>query len=115
VKPGFVTYNFPRLIRLFEAEGFSLNDVVLMTPFNSLGYQMSPSRESCEASLSNLREPNVIAMSIMAGGYLTLDQAKEYISTLPNLSGIAVGVSSQEHAQATFAELRESPTGSQSS
>jgi hypothetical protein len=49
----------------------------------------------------------------MAGGYLTLDRAPEYIRTLPNLSGIAVGVSSREHAQATFAELRDPPKGLQ--
>ena len=107
VKPGFVTYNFPRFIKFFEEEGFSLNDVVIMTPFNSLGYQMSPSRDSCEMSLSKLRKGHVIAMSILAGGYLTLNQATEYIWALPNLSGIAAGVSSREHAQATFTKLRE--------
>jgi hypothetical protein len=106
VKPGFVTYNFPRLIGFFEAEGFSLNDVVLMTPFNSLGYQMSPSRDSCEASLSSLGEAHVIAMSIMAGGYLSLDQAFDYVRTLPELSGVAVGVSSKEHARESFTKLR---------
>jgi hypothetical protein len=44
-------------------------------------------------------------MSIMAGGYLRLDEATDYLSTLPNLSGIAVGVSSKEHAQETFTKL----------
>ena len=107
VSPGFVTYNFPRFMKLFEEERFSLSDVVIMTPFNSVGYQMSPSRDSCEAGLSNLREGDVIAMSIMAGGYLGLDQASEYVRTLPKLSGVAVGVSSREHAQTTFAKLRE--------
>jgi hypothetical protein len=107
VKPGFVTYNFPRFIKVFEDEGFSLKDVAIMTPFNSLGFQTSPSRASCEATLSNLRDGHVIAMSILAGGYLRLDQATEYIGTLPNLSGIVAGVSSREHAQATFSKLRE--------
>ena len=107
VRPGFVTYNLARFVGLSEEAGLSLKDVVIMTPFNSLGYQMSPSRNSCEASLSSLREGLVIAMSIMAGGYLNLDQATEYIRTLPNLSGIAVGVSSREHAQATFTKLRD--------
>ena len=106
VKPGFVTYNFPRFIRLFEEEGFSLSDVVVMTPFNSLGFQMSPTRTSCEACLSKSQGANVIAMSIMAGGYLTLDEALEYIHVLPGLSGIAVGASSKGHAQETFTKLR---------
>jgi hypothetical protein len=104
-KPGFVTYNLARFVTLFEEAGLSLKDVLIMTPFNSLGYQMSPSRESGEASLSSLREADVIAMSIMAGGFLKLDHAIDYVRTLPNLSGIAVGVSSREHAVETFSKL----------
>ena len=104
-KPGFVTYNFPRFIEFFEGKGFSLNGAVIMTPFNSLGYQMSPSRDACKATLSNLGEGHVIAMSIMAGGYLKLDEAIEYVLNLPNLTGVAVGVSSKEHAQTTFTRL----------
>lgn len=49
---------------------------------------------------------DVIAMSIMAGGYSNLDKAVSYISGLPKLSGVAVGVSSEEQAQDTFAKLR---------
>ena len=109
VKPGFVTYNFPRFIEFFEGEGFSLNGAVIMTPFNSLGYQMSPSRDACKATLSNLREGDVIAMSVMAGGYLKLDEAIDYVRTLPNLSGVAIGVSSREHARDTFTRLRTMP------
>jgi len=105
VTPGFVTYNFPRFIKLFQEAGLSLKDVVIMTPFNSLGYQMSPSRESCEVCLSNLHEGSVIAMSIMAGGFLSMDQAIEYIQSLPGLSGIAVGVSTRQHAKDAFAKL----------
>jgi hypothetical protein len=105
VRPGFVTYNFPRFIKLFEEAGLSLKDVLIMTPFNSLGYQMSPSRDWCEASLSKMREGHVIAMSVMAGGYSSLDQAFDYIRTLPGLSGVAVGVSSKEHARDTFHKL----------
>jgi hypothetical protein len=107
VRPGFVTYNLARFVRLFEDEGLSLKDVVIMTPFNSLGYQMSPSRDSCEESLSNLSQGDVIAMSILAGGFLNLDQAVDYLRTLPGLSGVAVGVSSKEHVCNTFSKLKE--------
>jgi len=105
-KPGFVTYNLARFVRLFEEAGVSLKDVVIMTPFNSLGFQMSPGRAPSEACLSGCSGANVIAMSIMAGGYLTLDQAVDYLRTLPNLAGIAVGASSKQHAEETFAKLR---------
>ena len=73
-----------------------------MTPFNSIGFQMSPSREACELCLSGLSDADVIAMSIMAGGYLNLDQAFQYLRTLPKLSGVAIGASSKEHAEETF-------------
>ena len=105
VKPGFVTYNLVRFVRLFEEAGLSLKDVLIMTPFNRIGFQMSPSRESCELCLSNLSEGEVIAMSIMAGGFLKLNEAIKYIQGMAKLSGIAVGASSVEHAADTFSKL----------
>jgi hypothetical protein len=105
VPPGFVTRNFVRFVNLFRESGLSLKDIVIMTPFNKIGFQMNPSRQSCEASLLGLTEGTVVAMSTMAGGYLNLDEAVEYLRTLQNISGIVVGVSSEEHAQQTFARL----------
>ncbi len=105
--PGFVTYNLVGLVELLRKAGLTLEDMVIMTPFNSAGYQMSPSRQLCETCLSTLDEADVIAMSIIAGGYLKFDEAFDYIRTLPNLSGIAVGVSSKEHAKETFTKLDE--------
>jgi hypothetical protein len=104
--PGFVTYNLVRFVELFRKKGLTTEDVVIMTPFNSIGYQMSPSRHSCETCLSGLPNSNLIAMSIMAGGYLKFDEAVDYIRSLPNLSGVAVGVSSKEHACSTFTQLK---------
>lgn len=105
VSPGFVTYNLEKFVQLFRKAGLAMGDVVIMTPFNSIGYQMSPSRDSCEACLSDLSETEVIAMSIMGGGYLALDSVIDHIQGLSNLAGIAVGVSSKEHAQDTFSKL----------
>jgi hypothetical protein len=106
VSPGFVTYNLVKFVELFRKAGLTMEDLVIMTPFNSIGYQMSPSRQSCETCLSALPQSNLIAMSIMAGGYLKLDEAIDYISSLPNVSGVAVGVSSKEHSHNTFTRLR---------
>jgi hypothetical protein len=106
VKPGFVTRNLVRFVKFFEDFGLSLKDTVIMTPVNRAGFQMNPSKESCELCLSHIQDSDVIAMSILAGGYLTLDEAVEYLRSLPNLSGIVVGVSSKEHAEKTFTRLR---------
>ena len=104
--PGFVTYNLVRFMEVFQQAGLALEDITIMTPFNDIGYQMSQSRQSSEDCLSALDEGDVIAMSIMAGGYSKLDEAVSYISSLPKLSGVAVGVSSEEQARDTFAKLR---------
>ena len=113
-RPGFVTYNLVRFVEVFRQAGLALEDKTIMTPFNSIGYQMSQSRQSCEDCLSALAEGDIIAMSIMAGGYLKLDEAADYISGLSNLFGVAVGVSSEEHARDTFAKLRSLVQGSTS-
>ena len=105
--PGFVTRNFPRFVDLFREMNQPFNDVVIMTPFNSIGYQMNPSRQSCEDSLSNMNDTIVIAMSMLAGGYTPLDQAVNYIRNLSNLSGAAIGVSSIDHAERTFRKMQE--------
>jgi len=103
--PGFVTRNFSRFVEFFNQMGWRLSDVVVMSPFNRIGFQMNPSKELCEASLSKLENGRVIAMSIMAGGYLTLEDALDYIQGLRNLYGITLGVSTQKHAAEAFARL----------
>lgn len=113
--PGFVTYNLVSFVELFRKAGLTMKDVAIMTPFNSVGYQMSPSRQSCEACLSDLPKTDLIAMSIMAGGYLKFDEAIDYICSLPNLSGVAAGVSSIEHARNTFTRLRAITSGKSNS
>ena len=105
-EPGFVTRNFVRFANFFDDSGLSLKDAIIMTPFNKVGFQMNPSRKSCETCLSNLNEGQVIAMSILAGGYLKLDEAVEYVRAINKISGIAVGVSSIDHAKETFTRLR---------
>jgi hypothetical protein len=103
--PGFVTRNFGTFVESFQ-EKIPLKDVVIMAPFNAIGFQMNPSKQSCEKHLAELTNGNVIAVSVLAAGYLRLNDAIEYIKTLPNLSGVAVGVSSVEHAEDTFTVLR---------
>lgn len=105
--PGFVTRNFSRFIEFFNEMGWRLSDVLVMTPFNSIGFQMNPSKQSCEECLSKMGTENVFAMSILAGGCLPLTEAVAYIKQLSNLSGIVAGVSSLDHAERTFMSLRE--------
>jgi len=100
--PGFNTGNFAFLVDKFAEWNIDLRKVIIAAPFNKVGFQMSPSVEECEKALSVIPEPVVIAISILAAGYIRPEEAAEYIAGLPNIRGIAVGVSKEKHAKETF-------------
>jgi hypothetical protein len=100
--PGFNTCNFSYLVNKFNGWGIDPAKVIIAAPFNRIGFEMNPSREECERALKGLSEPCLIAISILAAGYLKLDEAMEYIASLPNVKGAAVGVSKEKHARETF-------------
>lgn len=107
IKPGFETRNFAYLVKRFKEWNLDFNEISIAAPFNKIGFQMNPSRAECEKALVEIPESNVIAMSILAAGYLKLPEAIEYIKGLPNLKGVVVGVSKEKHAYETFNVIRE--------
>jgi len=108
ITPGFNTGNFVYFVNKFSEWGIDLSKVLILAPFNKVGFQMIPSIEECEETLLKIREPNVIALSVLAAGYLKPKEAFEYIAGLHNVRGVAVGVSKEKHAVETFGLLRES-------
>ena len=107
LRPGFNTGNFCLLVRRLREWGVDLGEVVVAAPFNRVGFQMVPSREDCEKALADLPGPNVFAISVLAAGYLKPVEAVEYVAGLPNIRGVAVGVSKERHARETFRLFRE--------
>ena len=107
VKPGFETRNFAYLVKKFEQWGIDFSKVVIAAPFNPLGFQMCPSRDECEKALQRIPESEVLAFSILAAGYLKLPEAIEYVASLTNLKGLAVGISKEKHAHETFTLLKD--------
>ena len=107
IKPGFETRNFAYLVNKFRDWGIDFKNVVVATPFNAVGFQMNPSREECEKALADVGSSSVIAMSVLAAGYLKPPEAIDYIKNLPNLKGVVVGVSKEHHARDTFKLLKE--------
>jgi hypothetical protein len=107
ITPGFNTRNFPYLVRKFEEWNIDLGQTVIATPFNKAGFQMNPSKEECETTLSRLSSPIVIAISILAAGYLKPPVATDYIANLTNLKGIVAGVSTEQQARETFKLVKE--------
>lgn len=106
ITPGFNTGNFAYLVNKFMDWNVDLSKIVIAAPFNKVGFQMIPSRKECEETLANVPEPIVIAISILAAGYLSPPEAVNYIATLPNIKGVAVGVSKEKHARETFRLLK---------
>ncbi|MEM3490167.1 MAG: hypothetical protein QXO75_11015 [Nitrososphaerota archaeon] len=106
IKPGFETRNFPYLVNKLKAWNIDFGEITIVAPFNKIGFQMNPSRIECEKALINMPEAEVIAMSPLASGYLKLSEAIEYIRSVPQLKGVAVGVSKQKHAD-EFKFIRE--------
>ena len=102
VTAGFNTGNFSFLVNKFVEWDIDINKIVVAAPFNKLGFQVTPSVEECEKTLCLFSEPSVIAISILAAGYVSPKEAAEYITSLPNISGVAVGVSKETHARETF-------------
>jgi len=107
ITPGFNTGNFPFLVRKFIEWEIDLRKVIILAPFNKVGFQMIPSAEECEEALRTLPEPIVIAISILAAGYTNPAEASKYLASLPNIKGAAVGVSKEKQAKETFAILRK--------
>jgi hypothetical protein len=107
VAPGFNTCNFPYMIDKFKEWKIETDNLVIATPFNKMGFQMNPSRNQCEEALSRTKNSNVIAISVLAAGYLKPLEAIDYISALDGIKGLAIGVSKEKHAQEIFELLKE--------
>jgi hypothetical protein len=107
ILPGFNTGNFNYFVNKFIEWGIDLRKIVIAAPFNKVGFQMMPSKVECEKTLEKIPEPNVIAISVLASGFVLPIDAAEYISTLPNIKGVATGVSKECHANETFKLLKE--------
>ena len=107
ITPGFNTCNLPTLVTKLREWDMEVEETLVATPFNRVGFQMNPSREECEKTLGELRKPLVVAISMLAAGYLKLPEAADYLAELPNVRGVAVGVSNDKHAKETFRILHE--------
>lgn len=105
MRPGFETRNFPLLVKKFSEWGLESSNITLCAAFNKIGFQMNPSKKHCEQALETYGSYEVIAMSILAAGYLKLPEAVDYILSLNHLGGIVAGVSKESHAVQTFSLL----------
>jgi hypothetical protein len=106
IQPGFETRNFTYLVNKFKEWQIDFSRVTIATPFNKVGFQMNPSKEKCEESLQIASDSQIIAISVLAAGYLRPTEAIDYLQHLPNISGVVIGVSNKKQAQETFELLQ---------
>jgi hypothetical protein len=102
IKPGFETRNFQYLVDKFESWNIDLSKIIIATPFNTIGFLMNPSKRVCEEVLAKHPEANIIAMSILAAGYLKPGEAFTYLQSVPNINTAVIGVSKLQQAKETF-------------
>ena len=107
IRPGFETRNFSILVDKFRSWDIDLSRLTLTASFNKVGFQMCPTKQQCEEALKHASDAEVIAMSVLAAGYLKPAQAADYLANLEGLSGAVIGVSKEQQATETFQIFRE--------
>ena len=107
VRPGFETRNFSILVDKFNRWNIDLGKLTLTASFNNVGFQMCPSKRECEEALKVACGAEILAMSVLAAGYLKPAEAVGYLANLEGLSGAVIGVSGEAQAAETFRVFRE--------
>ncbi len=98
--PGLITQNMPYL--LTKLREWEIEEVVVCSSYNKIGYLMSPDRESYE-SVSSDNDPSkyqLMAMSTLASGAIPAQDAYDYINR-QNLQSVVFGASSKKHIEET--------------
>jgi len=97
-KAGFMTLNMPRLVDFLL--GCGIEDPVVCSAINKIGFQMNPDIASYEKALQARRFQG-LAMSIMAAGAVPAREAIEYVAGFKNLKSILFGASTRAHIRQT--------------
>ncbi len=97
-RAGFMTRNMPRLVDLLL--GCGIQDPVVCSAINKVGFQMNPDVASYEEALQT-KPFQALAMSIMAAGAVAPDKAVEYVARFKSIKSILFGASTRTHIQQT--------------
>lgn len=98
VDPGFNSMNMPRLVEFLLECG--IENPIVCSSINKAGYLMCPNRQAYEKVLAE-KSFRAMAMSILASGAVSAQEAVEYVCGLPKVQSIVFGASSRGHIQQT--------------
>jgi hypothetical protein len=90
-EPGFITMNLPALLPVLEELG--IENPIVCSNINKIGFRMSGGLEAYETSLRE-RRFRAVAMSVFASGAIPADEAIEWVCSQPNVESIVFGASS---------------------
>jgi hypothetical protein len=97
-EPGFITMNVPRLLDTLEECG--IENPIVCSSINKSGFRMSGGIEAYEKAL-NERRFRPIAMSVMASGAISPEEAIRYVCSFKKIESIVFGASSKNHISQT--------------
>lgn len=99
-EPGFITMNMPRLLEGLERQG--IDNPIVCSNINKIGFRMCGGMELYEETIRTKRF-RPIAMSVLASGALTADEAISYVAGLGKVESIVFGASSAQNIKQTKA------------
>jgi hypothetical protein len=97
-EPGYITMNLPLLLDTLESVG--INNPVICSSINKIGFRMSGGIEIYEKTLRE-RKFRPIAMQVLAAGALGPEEAIEYIGRFPQIESVLFGASTRSHIKQT--------------
>lgn len=94
VDPAFNTMNMPHLVDFLLDSG--IENPIVCSAINKAGYLMHPDRNSYEVAIRS-RAFQPMAMSILASGAISPEDAVAYVARLGSIKSIVFGASSSVH------------------
>jgi hypothetical protein len=98
-EPGFITMNMPALLDVLEE--LQIEDPIVCSNINKIGFRMCGGSEAYEAALRE-RRFRAIAMSVYASGAIPAREAIEWVCAQPNIQSIVFGASSRANIRNTL-------------
>lgn len=105
VLPGLITQNMPRLLE--KLKDWKIEEVVVCSSFNKIGYLMSPDIESYINAVKQ-NDPSkyqIMAMSTLASGAIPASEAYDFINN-QNIQSVVFGASNEKHIKETVSLIK---------
>ena len=109
VLPGLITQNMPKLLE--KLKEWKIEEVVVCSSFNKIGYLMSPDIDSYinAADNNDSSKYQLMAMSTLASGAIPAKEAYIFINQ-QNVQSVVFGASSVKHIKETMSLMNHNHT-----